>query len=66
MHGVHIDPDVARKAALHVAGHAQDAEDCLLLLDMLGLTGLPLRSSRTVRSREASRAHRARGRKSAS
>ncbi|WP_037322521.1 hypothetical protein [Amycolatopsis thermoflava] len=36
-----VDPDTARKAALFVAAHADDAEDCAQLLDMLGLIQLP-------------------------
>jgi hypothetical protein len=50
---VHVDPVVARKAALYVAGHSRDAEDCALLLDVLGLRGRPVRSSASVRAQNA-------------
>lgn len=55
-----LPEDQLRRAALHVAGYAIDVEDCRLLLDVLGLTGTVVRSSRTVRNREHARASRAR------
>lgn len=52
---VHVDPAVARKAALYVAGHTDSAEDCRLLLDVLGLLGRPIRSSQSVRQQQGRR-----------
>lgn len=35
----HTSPEDARKAARTIASFAQDADECRMLLDMLGLTG---------------------------
>jgi len=58
--GVDLTDGQKRAAAENVASHSTDAEDCRLLLDMLGLLDTPIRSSRTVRNREHARASRAR------
>lgn len=41
--GPDLTPEQVRKAALFVASQAKDAEDRRMLLDMLGLTGRPIR-----------------------
>lgn len=41
--GPDLTPEQVRKASLFVASQARDAEDCAMLLDMLGLTGRPIR-----------------------
>lgn len=63
--GAELPAEQLHSASLHVAGNARDAEDCRMLLDMLGLLDTPIRSSSRIR-RQHARTSRARRKEAAS